>query len=166
YLGHFIGKHAPGYRDIRAAARAMHHVLFAHGTAIGALRAESAKNLGIVTVMKDIQAASSSPEDAAAASIEDALFNRWYLDGLFKGSYPSELVALLEPHLPRDWQADLPVVSRPLDWLGINYYTRQLCQFDATVPLWRSRRVAGDRETDDLRWERSPEGARHGARPP
>jgi len=105
YLGHFIGRHAPGYRDIRAAARAMHHVLFAHGTAIDALRAESAKNLGIVTVMKDFQAASSSPEDAAATSIEDALFNRWYLDGVLRGEYPSELVALLEPHLSEKLQS-------------------------------------------------------------
>lgn len=161
YLGHFTGRHAPGYRDLRATARAMHHVLFAHGTAIDALRAESAKNLGIVTVMKDFQAASSSPEDAAATNIEDALFNRWYLDGLFKGSYPSELVALLEPHLPRGWQADLPIVSRPLDWLGLNYYTRQICQFDAGVPLWQARRVVGDREKNDLGWEIYPEGLTH-----
>jgi beta-glucosidase len=161
YLGHFIGRHAPGYRDLRATARAMHHVLLAHGTAIDALRGESAQNLGIVTVMKDFQAASSSPEDAAATRIEDALFNRWYLDGLFKGSYPDELVALLEPHLPRAWQADLAVVSRPLDWLGINYYTRQICRFDAGVPLWQSRRVEGDRDKNDLGWEIYPEGLTH-----
>lgn len=161
YLGHFTGRHAPGYRDLRAAARAMHHVMFAHGTAIDALRAQGAKNLGIVNVLKDMQAASSSPEDAAATRIEDALFNRWYMDSLFKGEYPRELVALLEPHLPRGWQADLAVVSRPLDWIGINYYTRQLCKHDATVPIWQSQRVIGDREKNDLGWEIYPEGLTH-----
>ncbi|MGR3708158.1 MAG: family 1 glycosylhydrolase, partial [Alterinioella nitratireducens] len=34
WLSHFEGHHAPGMRDIRATARAMHHVLLAHGRAI------------------------------------------------------------------------------------------------------------------------------------
>jgi beta-glucosidase len=158
YVGHFVGRHAPGYRDIRACARAMHHVLYAHGKAIDALRAEGCKELGIVTVLKDMQAASSAPEDVAATRIEDALFNRWYMDGLFKGQYPEDLVAILEPHLPARWQDDLGVVSRPLDWIGINYYTRQICQHDPSTPLWHSRRLPGDREKNDLGWEIYPEG--------
>jgi beta-glucosidase len=121
YLGHLTGRHAPGYRDVRACARAMHHVLFAHGTAIDALRAEKgAAKLGIVTVLKDMQPASSSAEDAAATRLEDALFNRWYMDGVFKAQYPRELVDLLGPYLPERWQDDLAVVARPLDWIGIN----------------------------------------------
>jgi beta-glucosidase len=158
YLGHLTGRHAPGYRDLRAAARAMHHVLFAHGTAIDALRAEGARELGIVSVLKDMQAASGSAEDAAAVRIEDALFNRWYMDGLFKGQYPEELVKILEPHLPEHWQQDLPVISRPLDWIGINYYTRQICAYDASVPVWHSRRLTGDLEKNDLGWEIYPRG--------
>jgi len=158
YLGYLTGRHAPGYRDVRAGTRAMHHVLLAHGTAIDALRAEGARQLGIVTVLKDMQAASNSAEDAAALDVEDALFNRWYMDGLFKGSYPEVLVRLLEAHLPEGWQDDLAVVSRPLDWVGINYYTRQICQYDASVPLWRSKRVTGDLEKNDLGWEIYPEG--------
>ncbi|HVZ32059.1 MAG TPA: GH1 family beta-glucosidase [Polyangiaceae bacterium] len=158
YLGHLTGRHAPGYRDLRAAARAMHHVLFAHGTAIDALRAAGTQRLGIVTVLKHMQPASNSAEDAAATRIEDALFNRWYMDGLFKGQYPEDLLRILEPHLPAGWQADLPIVSRPLDWLGINYYTRQICAFDASLPLWQSKRVVGELEKNDLGWEIYPEG--------
>jgi beta-glucosidase len=71
------------------------------------------------------------------------------------------LVALLQPHLPHNWQDDLPVVSRPLDWIGINYYTRQLCKGDPMVPIWRSARVVGDREKNDLGWEIYPEGLTH-----
>ena len=159
YVGHLAGRHAPGYRDLRACARAMHHVLFAHGTAIDALRAErTAAGLGIVTVLKDMQAATSSAEDAAATSLEDALFNRWYMDGLFKAQYPEELVRLLAPYLPDRWQDDLPVVARPLDWVGINYYTRQICAFDPNVPVWQTKRVNGDRERNNLGWEIYPEG--------
>jgi beta-glucosidase len=64
----------------------------------------------------------------------------------------------LEPHLPAGWRDDLAVVARPLDWLGINYYTRQICQFDASVPLSGSKRVVGDLEKNDLGWEIYPEG--------
>jgi len=48
WLSHFIGQHAPGLRDIRATARAMHHVLLAHGRAVQALRGLGIGNLGIV----------------------------------------------------------------------------------------------------------------------
>lgn len=158
YVGHFMGRHAPGYRDVRATARAMHHVLLAHGMAIDALRAEGAQKLGIVTVLKHVVPASSSAEDAAATDVEDALFNRWYMDGLFKGSYPDVLVALLGEHLPERWQDDLAVVSRPLDWIGINYYTRQICQYDPSVPLWHSKKLSGDLEKNELGWEIYPQG--------
>jgi beta-glucosidase/6-phospho-beta-glucosidase/beta-galactosidase len=56
WLSHFLGVHAPGYRDARAAARAMHHVLLAHGTAIDALRAEGGRNLGIVLNLEKSEA--------------------------------------------------------------------------------------------------------------
>lgn len=162
YLGHYTGRHAPGYRDVRACARAMHHVLLAHGTAIDALRAESIRaKLGIVTVLKDMQPASSSPEDAAATRLEDALFNRWYMDGVFKGDYPAELVSLLGPYLPHGWRDDLAIVSRPLDWVGINYYTRQICASDPNVPFWGTKRVIGDLPQNNLGWEIYPEGLTH-----
>ena len=48
WLSHFLGQHAPGKRDIRATARAMHHVLLAHGTAIQTMRGLGMSNLGCV----------------------------------------------------------------------------------------------------------------------
>ncbi|MDB2369291.1 family 1 glycosylhydrolase, partial [Octadecabacter sp.] len=45
WLSHFLGHHAPGLRDIRATARAMHHVLLAHGTAIQTMRSLGMDNL-------------------------------------------------------------------------------------------------------------------------
>jgi beta-glucosidase len=161
YVGHYAGRHAPGYRDLRAMTRAMHHVLLAHGTAIDALRAERAQNLGLVHVLKHMQPASNSSEDAAATALEDAMFNRWYMDGLFKGRYPEVLLELLAPYLPERWQDDMAIVSRPLDWIGINYYTRQICQHDPAIPFWRTKKLVGDLEKNDLGWEIFPEGMTH-----
>ncbi len=157
FLSHFLGIHAPGYRDIRAAARAMHHVLFAHGTAIGALRAEGAKNLGIVTNLQKSEPASDSELDAAAAHTFDGVFNRWYLDGIYKGKYPADIVAMFEPHLPKNFEADMATVSAPLDWAGINYYSRSLMQHNPDDPS-QPKMVKGPGEANDLGWEIYPKG--------
>jgi beta-glucosidase len=157
FLSHFLGVHAPGYRDLRAAARAMHHVLFAHGTAIDALRAEGTKNLGIVLNLEKSEPATDSAEDKAAFDFGDALFNRWYLGGVFKGQYPDILTKWLEPYLPANYQADMDVVSRPLDWLGVNYYTRGLYKA-SSEPGRPAEQVKGPLEKTDIGWEIYPQG--------
>jgi beta-glucosidase len=158
FLSHFLGVHAPGYRDVRAASRAMHHVLFAHGTAIQALRASGGKNLGIVCNFESVQPASEKPEDKAAATLWDGVFNRWYLDGLFKSAYPADVVKALEPHLPEGFEKDMPVVSQPLDWLGVNYYTRGLYAADPTRPVIPLKKVDGPLESTEMGWEIYPKG--------
>ena len=157
-LSHLMGIHAPGYRDARAAAHAMHHVLLAHGTAVDALRANGAKNIGIVTNLEKAEPASSKPEDKAAAELGDAMFNGWFLDGLYKGRYPEILTRILEPYLPADWHRDMAVVSRPLDWSGINYYTRTLYAADPKRALLPMRQMRGSLEANDLGWEVYPQG--------
>jgi beta-glucosidase len=157
-LSHLLGIHAPGYRDLRAAAHSMHNVLLAHGTAVDALRAEGAKNVGIVLNLEKAEAASDSPEDQKALNLADALANRWFLGGVYKGQYPAELVEVLQPYLPKDWQRDMEVVSRPLDWAGINYYTRGIYKADPTRPALPFAHTRGDRPRNDLGWEIYPEG--------
>ncbi len=158
FLSHYLGVHAPGYRDIRAAARAMHHVLFAHGTAIDALRANGARNLGIVLNLEKAEAASDKPEDIAAMNMGDAIFNRWYLGGVLKGQYPEEVTAWLGDNLPRDYLKDMDVVSRPLDWLGINYYTRGI--YRAGEGKTGYEQIKGPLEKTDIGWEIYPDGLR------
>jgi beta-glucosidase len=157
FLSHFLGVHAPGYRDLRAAARAMHHVLFAHGTAIDALRAAGTKNLGIVLNLEKSEPASDSEDDKKACDFGDALFNRWYLGGVLKGEYPSVMTDWLEPYLPANYRDDMAVVSRPLDWLGINYYTRGLYKA-SSEPGRHAEQVKGPLEKTDIGWEIYPKG--------
>jgi beta-glucosidase len=157
-LSHLLGIHAPGYRDLRAAAHAMHHVLLAHGTAVDALRANGVKNIGIVTNLEKSEAASDKPEDVAAFDLGDALFNRWFLGGVYKGQYPEVLTTALAKYLPADWQKDMEVVSRPLDWAGINYYSRGLYAADPTRAAFPIKQVPGTLEKNDLGWEIYPKG--------
>lgn len=157
YLSHFLGIHAPGYRDVRAAARAMHHVLLAHGSGIGALRSEGARNLGVVLNLQKCEPAADTEADRAAAHRFDGIFNRWYLDGLFKGRYPDDLLAVFEPYLPQGLEADMATVAVPLDWVGVNYYTRGLMTPDPANPI-QPGQVRGPGEASDLGWEIYPQG--------
>lgn len=157
-LSHLYGVHAPGYRDLRAATRAMHHVLYAHGMGIDALRAAGTKNLGIVLNLEKAEPASGSEADLRACEMGDALFNAWFLDGVYKGRYPQVLLDELAPYMPRDWQRDMEIVSRPLDWAGINYYTRGLYAANESVSILPFRRVKGSMPVNDLGWEIYPQG--------
>ncbi|WP_404406061.1 GH1 family beta-glucosidase [Pelagibacterium halotolerans] len=159
FLSHMLGVHAPGYRDLRAAARASHHVLFAHGTAINALRAEGAKNLGIVLNFEVAQGATGKPEDLAAARLWDGIFNRWYLDGVFKGQYPADVLEKgFGPYMPDGFENDMATVSAPLDWLGVNYYTRGLYAADPSRSVFPIKKVDGPLEKTEMGWEIFPEG--------
>jgi beta-glucosidase len=157
-LSHILGVHAPGYRDLRAGARAMHHVLYAHGMGVDALRANGVKNIGIVTNLEKSEPASEKEEDYKAFDLGDAMFNRWFLGGVYKGQYPEVLTKILDPYLPKDYQKDMEVVSRPLDWAGINYYSRGLYAWDDTRPAFPIKQVKGPLPTNDLGWEIYPRG--------
>ena len=157
WLSHFEGIHAPGLRDIRATARAMHHVLKAHGTATQAMRAIGLGNLGAVFNMEWAQAADESPEAAAAAERFDGYYNRFYLGGVFRGEYPQAVLEGLEPHLPNGWQDDFGVIQSPVDWCGINYYTRRIVA--PAEGAWPSLKdVEGPLPKTFMDWEIYPEG--------
>lgn len=157
WLSHFMGLHAPGLRDIRATARAMHHVGLAHGRAIAAMRALGMGNLGAVCNFEYAQPADDSPEAAAAAHLYDGIYNRWFLGAMFRGQYPAEVLAGLEPHMPTGWQDDMATIAAPVDWLGLNYYTRKLIAPDPGP--WPSlREVEGPLPKTQVGWEIYPEG--------
>lgn len=160
YLSHFIGAHAPGKRDIRATARAMHHVLKAHGEAITRLRAMGQDNLGIVLNFDSPSPASDAPADIAASARQDALFNRWYLEAIAKGAYPAEALEGLAPHMPKGWEGDMKMISQPIDWLGVNYYTRHIHAADPGAPWPATRDVPGHLATTQMGWEIYPDGLR------
>jgi len=160
WLGHFTGDHAPGLRDIRATARAMHHILLAHGTVTEALRALGQPNLGAVCNVEYVHPARDTPEDRAAAQRHDAIFNRFYLQGLTKGTYPEEALAGLGAHLPKGWEGDMARICAPLDWMGLNYYTcKRIGSSDGPWPALRE--VPGPLPKTDMGWEVYPDGLRH-----
>ncbi|MGB0497814.1 MAG: GH1 family beta-glucosidase [Rubricella sp.] len=161
WLSHFMGHHAPGLRDIRAAARAMHHVLLGHGEAIAAMRALGMTGLGAVTNHEYAAPAEDTEECNRLAHLYDGIYNRWFLDGIYRGRYPADLLDYLEPHLPGGWQEDMDRIAQPLDWAGFNYYTRKLIGPDGSglFPFLEERE--GPLPKTAMDWEIYPEGLHH-----
>ncbi len=158
WLSHFLGHHAPGVRDIRATARAMHHVLLAHAEVMERMRNRGQKNLGIVLNFEYAQSLDNSAANVAAAATYDAIFNRWFIEAISKGHYPAEALEGLAPYLPAGWEKDLERIHQPLDWVGVNYYTRQKLSHDpeSNWPFYKS--TPGDLQKTDMGWEIFPQG--------
>jgi beta-glucosidase len=161
FLSHFWGIHAPGLRDIRATARSMHHILLAHGLGLQRLRDAGRRNLGIVLNFDHTAPASDSAEDRAAAARWDGIMNRWFIEAITRRAYPSEVLDGLGPYMPAGWRDDMAVIGQPLDWLGINYYTRHLVSAAPGRPWPSLEGKAGDLPVTQMGWEVFPDGLHH-----
>lgn len=157
WLSHFLGQHAPGLRDIRATAHAMHHVLLAHGRSIEVMRGAGMGNLGAVCNLEYALPADESPEAAQAAQLYDAYYNRFFVEGIFKGRYPAEVMQAFAPHMPKGWEDDFTTIQAPLDWLGLNYYTCKRVA-PALGPWPAHTEVEGPLPKTAMGWEIYPEG--------
>jgi beta-glucosidase len=164
-LGHEEGQHAPGHRDPKEALRVAHHVLLSHGWAAAVLRQNSPdSDVGIVLNLVPAWPASESAADHEAVRRFDGFFNRWYLDPLFRGRYPEDAIAdrvrrghLDGPNLPCVETGDLEAISSPLDFLGVNYYSRIVVKADeAGEPV--AFPVVPEEDLTDMHWEVFPQG--------
>ncbi|MEY9907301.1 beta-glucosidase [Catenulispora sp. MAP12-49] len=145
FLGYASGIHAPGRHEPETALRAAHHMLLGHGLAVGELRSvlPSSAQVSIALNVAQFRTESDSAEDQDAYRRLDALQNRIFLDPLFHGSYPADLKADTAEVTSWDFvePGDLEIISRPIDLLGVNFYSPML----VAAPLSEQDRAeAGD----------------------
>jgi beta-glucosidase len=129
WMGHATGVHAPGHKDASKALSATHHLLLGHGLALERMRSlgDSGNQLGITLSFSSVRPASNDPADVEAARRVDGNTNRLYLDPLFRGTYPEDVLeqyaSVSDFAFVRD--GDLETISAPSDFLGVNYYYRK-----------------------------------------
>ena len=153
-LGHETGIFAPGVKDRAIAMQASHHLLLSHGMALQALRASGCKSrLGIVLNLSPVYPATDAPADIAKARLEDGRLLRWYMDPLMHAQYPEDIVEFLGTDAPRIEDGDLKVIATPMDFLGVNYYSRSVASGSGE---WD--KLSSGRECTDMGWEIYPEG--------
>ncbi len=126
-MGYLIGIHAPGRREPEAFLRATHTVNLAHGDAFRAMRAARADlSIGTAFNMSHVEPATDSQADADAAERWHRFVNEWFLKPALRGAYPEAY----ERGLPVDAMGvkdgDFERMRAPLDFVGINLYTRTI----------------------------------------
>lgn len=157
--GYLHGVLAPGHRNLYEAPIATHHLLRAHAAAVEAYRAVGAHRIGLVVNLEPKYAATDCEEDQAATRRADAYMNRQYLDPVLLGSYPDELREIFGDAWPDHPAAELESLKQPIDFVGINYYTRSVTRSDPSAWPVRAGRVDQPRHAyTETNWEVYPEG--------
>ena len=157
--GYLHGALAPGHRNFYEAPIASHHLMRSHGKAVQAYRAEGKHRIGLVVNIEPKYPASQSPEDLAATKRAEAYMNRQYLDPAIHGRYPAEMKDIFGDAWP-DWpQEDFDLIKQPIDFLGLNYYTRNEVKHDPqSWPLWASPVKQTQATYTETGWEVFPQG--------
>jgi beta-glucosidase len=152
--GYLHGTLAPGHRNRFEAPVASHHLLRAHAQAVRAYRAEGRHRIGIVVNLEPKYPASPAQADRDATARADAYMNRQYLDPIFLGRDPEEMAQVFGEAWPR-WPADdAELIRQPIDFLGVNYYTRSVTRFDPHGGLLQVAPVVQKRATyTETGWE-------------
>jgi beta-glucosidase len=157
FVGHLFGDQAPGLRDLRTALTTAHGILLSHGRAVPVIRANSSgARVGIVHNLEWVEPASPREEDVAAAMRHDGAFNRWFLDPVFRGRYPGDMLAWYGGDAPAVEKGDMEAISVPVDFLGVNFYTRRVMAHDPAGRGTTGRSVLAARQ---VHWPFVPRAA-------
>jgi beta-glucosidase len=157
-LGYSQGVHAPGRKETDNAMKATHTVNLAQGMAIRALR--ESKNhpeaVGTAFSMSPVHPETGSLEDRTAAERWHRFCNMWFLDTVMHGKYPEAyLHGSVEDHVEIR-AGDMDLIKAPLDFIGINLYTRTVVTHDSHDRMGVKRVRAGGEEVTDFGWEVYP----------
>ena len=136
YLGYGTGKHAPGIQDMHSAVTVGHHLLLSHGLAVSRLRThtKAGAQVGISLNFTPVYSADNTPETVQAAARVDALHNRWFVEPLYKGTYPEHLFEEMGVQPPPIQDGDAALIATPIDFLGVNTYSRMVVRGNAAKP--------------------------------
>lgn len=150
FIGHRDGVFAPGLKDEALALKVVHHQLLAHARGTEVLRAGGRDGIGLALNLVSEVPASDRPQDIAATRRMDGIENRLFLDPLFRGSYPEDIVRHYVPVSDFGFvrPGDLEAIQRPLDFLGVNFYQQHITRADPADPERRTiSEIPGHRRT-------------------
>lgn len=133
-FGHVLGEHAPGLKDINLLGKVVHHMNLGQGLAMQALRAgASGLNVGTTMALQPCRPAGGplAVWNRLASDGLDALWNKAWLDPLFRGTYPKAMDDFLKGVVQ---DGDLKTIQQPVDFLGVNYYAPAYVRLDLNSP--------------------------------
>lgn len=161
FLGHAYGIHAPGYTDTARALNVTHNLLLSHGKVVSMYRNMNLNGkIGMALNLSTKYPVSQKEEDINAAILSDGFVFRWYLDPLYKGSYPKDV---LEYYSRRNInfeypQEDLKIIKEPTDFLALNYYEPEFVRYDKDAEFVGINNELTNYERTEMNWIVEPKG--------
>ncbi|MBE0690976.1 MAG: beta-glucosidase [Anaerolineae bacterium] len=158
-LSNLIGEHAPGLHDLKIALQVAHNVLVAHGSAVPVIRSRQPDaQVGIVLNFEPAYPATDSEADKLATQLSHEKFNRWFLDPIMGRGYPQNAWQHYGADVPEILPGDMETIASPIDFLGVNNYTRKVHRDPAARP---GAHVLNQRDENNVSargWEIFPRG--------
>lgn len=159
--GYLHGVHAPGHRSAFEPVLASQNLLRAHGEAVRRYRAIGKQRIGIAVNLEPKMPATDGDADMAAFRRADGYVNRQFLDPIFFGRYPDEMREIFAEGWVEPLETDAALFREPIDFLGINYYSRAVVRDDPSCWPVGARGVRQDASAHTaLDWEIYPQGLR------
>ena len=122
------------------------------------MRGYNHHNLGIVLNKTYVKPFNSKKENTEAAELYNNIHNLWFDEAIFKGKYPELVLKIFNRYMPKNFLEDLKLISKKIDWLGVNYYTRSIIEKDPNEKYVKLKIVKGNLPKTDMGWEIFPEG--------
>jgi beta-glucosidase len=156
--GYLYGVNAPGHRSRFEAPIATHHMMLAHGEAVRRHRAVGTGTIGVVVNLEPKDPATDSALDAEVVANADAYNNLYHLDAALLGRYPDRVRALFGDAWQERFDREVARAQEPLDFVGVNYYTRRVIRHDPDGLLGWSDVIVPDGVHMETGWEVHPQG--------
>lgn len=160
FVGYRDGRHAPGHMDLDEAVAASHHLLLSHGRSVPIIRANVKEaNVGITLNLTPQVPASQSLADRQAANWVDGYINRFFLDPITGRGYPEDIVKSFGNSMEFVEAGDMEAIAVPVDFLGINYYTRNIVRSEmVSEEKNQPQTVFREGAITEMDWEVYPRG--------
>ena len=158
FLGYLLGIHAPGIADEKQFIKAVHHINLAHGLIVQEYRKTGLKApIGITHNLETPRPASSSPKDRIAVERHMALRTGLFMDPIFRKCYPDYVINTLKWQFPIE-KNDFDIISTPIDFLGLNYYSEHALRWSDTAPDNIEHAPRWEEKMSGIGWYITPHG--------
>lgn len=131
--GYYRGTAAPYIADKATGLRAMLNMVLAHYSVIKLYRSMNLPGkIGMVNFCMPAYPKTQSKEDYDAAERYFAFHNQMWLDPFLKAEYPKVITDFPEigDYMPKNANEILKANFEPMDFLGVNFYTAALIEYN------------------------------------
>ena len=163
--GYFLGLHAPGRKGLKNFLAAAHHAALCQAQGGRIIRSvSSSAKIGTTFSASQVTPQTGSDLDLQAAEKIDLLLNRSFIEPLLGLGYPYHELKVLQRMEAFIRDGDEQKLAFPMDFIGVQNYTREVACYSYFTPLVQARVVRADLRNAKhtlMNWEVYPESIYH-----